>query len=66
MGTGGPFPGVKRGQAVMLTTHSHPVPRSTMNRSYTPPPLGTCMAYQDSFTSKSYWVRLIFVCTCRF
>jgi hypothetical protein len=28
MGTGGPFPGVKRGRGVMLTTHAHPVPRS--------------------------------------
>jgi hypothetical protein len=23
MGTGGPFPGVKRGRGVMLTTHPH-------------------------------------------
>jgi hypothetical protein len=28
MGTGGPFPGVKRGRGVMLTTHPHLVPRS--------------------------------------
>jgi hypothetical protein len=26
-GTGGPFPGVKRGRGVMLTTHPHLVPR---------------------------------------
>jgi hypothetical protein len=25
MGTGGPFPGVKRGRSVTLTTHNHPV-----------------------------------------
>jgi hypothetical protein len=28
MGTGGPFPGVKRSRGVMLTTHPHLVPRS--------------------------------------
>jgi hypothetical protein len=28
MGTGGPFPGVKRGRGVMLTTHPYLVPRS--------------------------------------
>jgi hypothetical protein len=28
MGTGGPFPGVKRGRGVTLTTHPHLVPRS--------------------------------------
>jgi hypothetical protein len=28
MGTGAPFPGVKRGWGVTLTTHSHLVPRS--------------------------------------
>jgi hypothetical protein len=28
MGTGGPFPGVKRGRGVMLTTHPHLMPRS--------------------------------------
>jgi len=30
MGTGGPFPGAKRGRGVTLTTHSHLVPRSGM------------------------------------
>jgi len=34
MGTGGPFPGVKRGRGVTLTSHPHLVPRSGM-RSYT-------------------------------
>jgi hypothetical protein len=38
MGTGGPFPGVKRGRGVMLTTHPHLVPRSWMSRSYTSSP----------------------------
>jgi hypothetical protein len=34
MGTGGPFPGAKRGRGVTLTTHPHLVPRSRMGRSY--------------------------------
>jgi hypothetical protein len=40
MGTGGPFPGPKRGRGVTLTTHPHLVPRSGMSRGYTssPPP----------------------------
>jgi hypothetical protein len=39
MGTGGPFPGTKRGRGVTLTTHPHLVPRSGMSRSYTSSPL---------------------------
>jgi hypothetical protein len=35
MGTVGPFPGLKRGRGVTLTTHPHLVPRSRMSRSYT-------------------------------
>jgi hypothetical protein len=35
MGPGGPFPGVKRGWGVTLTTHPHLVRRSRMSRSYT-------------------------------
>jgi hypothetical protein len=34
MGTGGPFPGVKRGQGVTTTTHPLLVPRLRMSRSY--------------------------------
>jgi hypothetical protein len=34
MGTGGPFPGAKRGRGVTLTTHLHLMPRSGMSRSY--------------------------------
>jgi hypothetical protein len=34
-GTGGPFPGVKRGRGVMLTTHPYLVPWSRMSRSFT-------------------------------
>jgi hypothetical protein len=33
MGTGSPSPGVKRGRDVTLTTHSHLVPMSGMNKS---------------------------------
>jgi hypothetical protein len=39
MGTGGPFPGAKRGRGVTLTTHPHLVTRSTVSRSYTSSPL---------------------------
>jgi hypothetical protein len=38
MGTGGPFPGAKRGRGVTLTTHPYLVPRSRMSRSYTSSP----------------------------
>jgi hypothetical protein len=44
MGTGGPFPGVKRGRGVTLTTHPHLVPRSRMSRIYTPLPPSASMA----------------------
>jgi hypothetical protein len=43
-GTGGPFPGVKRGWGVKLTIHLHLVPRSRMTRSYSLLPLGAKMA----------------------
>jgi hypothetical protein len=33
MGTGGPFPAVKRGRGVTLTTHPHLMPRPRMSRS---------------------------------
>jgi hypothetical protein len=38
MGNRGPFPEVKRGQGVTLTTHSHLESRSLMSRSYTSSP----------------------------
>jgi hypothetical protein len=44
MGTGGPFPGSKRGRGVMLTTHPHLVQRSRTNRSYTSSPPSATMA----------------------
>jgi hypothetical protein len=34
----GSFPGTKRGQGVMLTSHPHVTPSSRMNRSYTSSP----------------------------
>jgi hypothetical protein len=43
MGTGGPFPGAKRGRGVTLTTHPHLVPRSRMCRSHTTLPPSACM-----------------------
>jgi hypothetical protein len=39
MGTGGPFPGVKRGRGVTLTTHPHLVPTSRITSSYISSPL---------------------------
>jgi hypothetical protein len=33
MDTGGPFPGIKHSQGVMLTTHPHVMPRPIMSRS---------------------------------
>jgi hypothetical protein len=39
VGMGGPFPGVKHGWAMMLTTHPHLVPRSRTRRSYSSFPL---------------------------
>jgi hypothetical protein len=38
MGTGGPFPGLKRCWGVTLTIHPHLMPRSRMSRSCTPLP----------------------------
>jgi hypothetical protein len=43
-GTGGSFPGAKRGRSVTLTTHPHPVPRSGMSRSYPSLPPSACVA----------------------
>jgi hypothetical protein len=49
LGTGGPFPGVKRGRGVTLTIHAHLVLRSRMNKSYNffPP----CRLHGDSRTT---------------
>jgi hypothetical protein len=63
MGTGGPFPGVKRGQGVTLTTHPNLVPRSGMSRSYTssPPPRASVACSGTAFfnhTQTHSWTRL--------
>jgi hypothetical protein len=51
MGTRSPFPGVKRGRGVTLTTHPHLVPRLRMSRSYTfSPPMCLHGMYRDGFT----------------
>jgi hypothetical protein len=44
MGAGGPFPGLKLGGGVTLTTHPHLVPRSRMSRSCTSSPSGASVA----------------------
>jgi hypothetical protein len=44
VGTRGPFPGVKHGRGMTLTTHPHLIPRSITSRSYTSSPLGACVA----------------------
>jgi hypothetical protein len=50
LGTGGSFPGVKRGRGVTLTTHSHQVPRSRECSSYTVSLLCRLHGeYRDSF-----------------
>jgi hypothetical protein len=59
MGTGGPFPGAKRGRGVTLTTHPHVVPRSRMSRSYTSSPLSATMACSDTAINMSLsWFSL--------
>jgi hypothetical protein len=68
MGTRGPFPGVKRGQSVTLTTHRHLVSRSRMSRSYSSSPLGAYMAVagllyfyiwnpSERFTTELTWIK---------
>jgi hypothetical protein len=48
LGTGGHFPGLKRGLGVTLTTHPHLVMRSRMSRSYTSSPPSAFMAYSGT------------------
>jgi hypothetical protein len=45
VGTGGPFPGIKRGWGVTLTTHPHLMTMSRMSRSYNSSPPSTFGAY---------------------
>jgi hypothetical protein len=52
MGTGGPFPGAKRGRGVTMSTHTDLVPRSRTSRSYTsspPPPNATKECSRTAF-----------------
>jgi hypothetical protein len=59
MGTGGPFPGIKRGVGVTLTTHPHLVPGSIMSSSSTTLPFGACTAVAGQlyfyFYTKQDW-----------
>jgi hypothetical protein len=55
MGTVGPIPGVKRGQGVTLTIHSHLVPWSRMSRSYTSSPPSASMACSGTALLLSYY-----------
>jgi hypothetical protein len=52
MGTGGLFPGVKRGRGVMITAHTHLVPKSRVNRSYTSCP--PCYVHDGGRTTLLY------------
>jgi hypothetical protein len=47
LGTGDPFPGVKRGRRVTLTTHLHLVSKSRTSRNYIPLLLVACMAVAE-------------------
>jgi hypothetical protein len=58
MGTGGSFPGVKRGRGVMLATHSHLVSRSRMSGSYTSSPPGELMTCSGSALASYINTRL--------
>jgi hypothetical protein len=49
MGTGGPFPGVKRGRGVTQTTYPHLVPRSSISSSCISSPL--CRLHGGSGTA---------------
>jgi hypothetical protein len=52
-------PGIKWGRDVTLTTHLHPIPRSRINWSYIPLPLGACMVCTGQlyfyFTGRKFW-----------
>jgi hypothetical protein len=61
MGTGGPFPGVKRDWEVTLTTHPHLVPRSRMSSSYDPLPLVACMAVAGQLYFLPFLVTGVFI-----
>jgi hypothetical protein len=58
MGTGDPFPGIKRGRGVTMTTHLRLAPRSKMSRNKTPLPLGTFMVVAGQFYYAFYVVAI--------
>jgi hypothetical protein len=60
MDTGGPFPRVKRGRVVTLTTQPHLVPRSRMCRSCVFSPLGACMAVEGQLDNVKYLLHSVF------
>jgi hypothetical protein len=55
VGTGVPFPGVKHGQGMTLTTHPNLVPRSRMSKSYTSFP--PCYLHGGSGTALLYFMN---------
>jgi hypothetical protein len=69
MGTGGPFPGVKRGWGMTLTAHPHLVPRSRISRSYTSSsPKRLHGMWQDCFTllENTFPLSLLQPTVCQF
>jgi hypothetical protein len=62
MGTGGPFPGVRRGPGVTLTTHPHLVPRSRMSRSYISSPPSVSMAFSGTAFSYIFGLSSLLFC----
>jgi hypothetical protein len=74
MGTGSPFPGVKHGRGMTLTTHLHLVPRSRMSRSYTSSPTSTTMACKLLYFffcdqcvyeyGTVWWLLSFLICNC--
>jgi hypothetical protein len=54
----GPFPGVKRGQGVTLTTYSHIMQRSRMNRSYISSPPWSLYGVATALLFTSAFLRL--------
>jgi hypothetical protein len=57
MGIEGPFPVVKRGRGVTLTTHPHLVPRSRIGRSYISSPPSRLHGGSGTALLYFYWAR---------
>jgi hypothetical protein len=59
VGTGGPFPGAKRGRGVTLTTHPHLMPSPRMSMSYPPlPPIATLACSRTALLIFIVWLWL--------